>query len=130
MAEKHRLAELQLAIMSVLWEHGEATVADVRRALAPGRKLAHTTVATMLFKLEAKGCAAHRNDGRVNIYRPKLHREQVTRTMVADLADRLFAGDLAEMACHLVDECEVSPGSLLRLKKLIRQKEEELKRDD
>ncbi len=130
MAEKHRLAELQLAIMNVLWERGEATVADVRSSLAPARKLAHTTVATMLAKLEAKGHVAHRSDGRLNIYRPRLRRDQVTRTMVADLAERLFAGNIADMACHLVDECEVSRESLARLKKLIRQKEQELKHGD
>ncbi|HVX59525.1 MAG TPA: BlaI/MecI/CopY family transcriptional regulator [Pirellulales bacterium] len=130
MAEKHKLAELQLAIMHVLWEQGAATVAEVRKALAPQRRLAHTTVATMLAKLEVKGHVTRQSDGRVNVYRPKLRREQVTRTMVADLVQRLFAGDVAEMACHLVDAGDVSRESLARLKKLIRQKEEELKRGE
>ena len=35
MSRKHHLAELQMAIMQVLWDRGEATVAEVRESLAP-----------------------------------------------------------------------------------------------
>ncbi|MGH7136296.1 MAG: BlaI/MecI/CopY family transcriptional regulator [Pirellulales bacterium] len=130
MSSRHRLADLQLAIMNVLWARGEATVAEVRQSLSPGRKLAHTTVATMLTKLESKGAVAHRSDGRMNIYRPTVERDQVSRTMIADLAERLFAGDVEEMMCHLFDECEISKESLARLTKIIRQKEKELEGHD
>ena len=82
MSAKHRLAELQLAIMHVLWDRKKATVAEVRDALRPGRKLAYTTVGTMLSKMEANGQVTHRSDGRVNIYRPLLKRERVRRSMV------------------------------------------------
>ena len=125
-----RLADLQLAIMQVLWERGDATVADVREALRPERKLAYTTVGTMLAKLEAAGYVAHRVDGRVNIYRPLLRRDRVNRSMVSDLADRLFHGDVAEMMCHLLDGCDVSPEEITRLKKLLRDKERELRDAD
>lgn len=130
MARKHHLAELQLAIMHVLWDRGEATVAEVREALLPRRSLAYTTVATMLAKLEAQNKVTHRSDGRVNVYRATVKRERVSRSMVADLAERLFSGDVTEMVCHLLDECDVSRAELARLKKLIRQKEEELRDAD
>ncbi|MDA7503859.1 BlaI/MecI/CopY family transcriptional regulator, partial [bacterium] len=86
---KVQLAELQLAIMQVLWEKDEATVAEVREALKPDRSLAHTTVGTMLAKLEASGHVAHRTEGRVNVYRSLLEQEQVSRSMITDLAERL-----------------------------------------
>ena len=82
---KHQLATLQLAIMQVLWERGEATVADVREALHKSRPLAHTTVGTMLAKMERNGQVRHRSDGRVNIYRAAVQRENVRRSMLADL---------------------------------------------
>lgn len=129
MGKRHQLAELQLAIMQVLWERGEATVAEVRLALQPGRQLAHTTVGTMLAKMEEKGQVAHRSDGRVNIYRARIKQEQVSRTMVSQLAERLFAGDVTEMMCHLLDGSNVSRDELARLKKLIREKERELDDD-
>lgn len=130
MSNKHRLAALQLAIMRVLWDRREATVGEVRDALAPGRILAYTTVGTMLAKMEEKGQVAHRSDGRVNIYRPKIKREQVSRLMVSDLAERLFEGDVTQMMCHLLDSRDVTRQELAELKKLIRQKEREATDDN
>ncbi len=130
MSGKHHLAELQLAIMHVLWEKGEANVGDVRAALKPTRPLAYTTVGTMLAKMEEKGHVTHRSDGRVNIYRAKIRRDQVSRSMVSDLANRLFEGDVTEMVCHLLDGREVTLDDLAELKRLIRKKERELKDDE
>ena len=127
MSKKHRPAELQLAIMQVLWERGEATVGEVREALQPQRPLAYTTVGTMLSKMEERGQVTHRSDGRVNVYRAKIRREQVSRSMVKDLAQRLFAGDVTQMVSHLLEGCEAGREELAELKKLIRQKEQELR---
>lgn len=127
MTEKHHLAKLQLAIMQVLWDRGEVTVADVQEALKPDRDLAYTTVGTMLAKMEGNGQVDHRSEGRSNIYRPLVQRNEVSQTMVSDLADRLFRGDVSQLMCSLLDGCDVSPDELARLKKLIRDKEKELK---
>lgn len=125
MVKKHRLADLQLAIMHVLWERGSATVAEVRAALQPERDLAHTTVGTMLAKMEDNGQVRHRNDGRVNIYRPAIRRDQVSKSMVNDLADRLFGGDVKEMVCHLLDGQDLTPDDLAELRRMIRTREKE-----
>src|ERR1041385_2908958 len=53
-SKTHRLGDLQLQIMKVLWEKGEGTVADVHGAVGSERNLAYTTVATMLRKMEAR----------------------------------------------------------------------------
>ncbi len=126
---KKRLADLQLAIMQVLWDLGEATVAVVKTKLEPQRTLAYTTVGTMLSKLEVSGHVTHRVEGRINIYRAILQRDQASRSMVSDLADRLCAGDITQLVCHLLDNRDVSLDELTALKKLIRQKEQELKND-
>ena len=129
MSDKHHLAALQLAIMQVLWDRGEATVAEVRESLHKSRPLAHTTVATMLTKMEQNGQVAHRHVGRVLVYRPAIQQECVHQSMVTDLAERLFQGDLTEMVSNLLDGCEVSADELSRLRRLIRQKEKELGND-
>ncbi|MDA1015687.1 MAG: BlaI/MecI/CopY family transcriptional regulator [Planctomycetota bacterium] len=129
MEQKRRLAELQLAIMQVLWDSGEATVADVRDALRPGRELAYNTVGTMLTKMEANGQVQHRSEGRVNLYSAAWKRDQVSQSMVSDLAERLFRGNVSELMCHLFDGCDVTRDDITQLKRLIRQKEKEL-RDD
>ena len=81
----------------------------------------------MLAKMEAKGLVEHRSDGRVNLYRPIVEREQVRRSMMADLAERLFQGDVSQMLCHLLDGEGVTQEDLAELKRLIRRKERELK---
>ncbi len=127
MSEKHQLARLQLAIMQVLWDLDEASVSAVQQALQPERDLAYTTVGTMLAKMEVNGQVTHRTEGRSNIYRALLPREKVSQSMVADLAERLFRGDVSQLMCSLLDGSDVSPEELARLKKLIRQKEKELR---
>ena len=126
MSRKHRLADLQMAIMQVLWDKSEATVAQVREALLPDRELAYTTVGTMLSKMEGNGQVTHRSDGRVNIYKPAIKPDQVKRRMLTDLAVRLFAGDVGDLVCCLLDGVDVSPDDLAEIKRLIRRKEQEL----
>ena len=124
------LAQLQLAIMDVLWDRSEATVGQVREVLNETRTLAYTTVGTMLIKMERRGFVEKRRGaGRAFLYRASIDRSQVSRSMVSDLATRLFAGDVSEMFCHLLAECDVSREELGRLKKLIREKERELNND-
>lgn len=126
MGRKHQLAELQLAIMHVLWDKKEATVAEVREALEPNRPLAHTTVATMLTKMEQNGQVSRRSIGRTLLYRAAVRRDTVCTSMVADLAKRLFQDDVPGMVNYLLDGCDVSREELDQLKSLIASKEAEL----
>lgn len=126
MIRKQHLAKLQMAIMQVLWDREEATVAEVREALLPERQLAYTTVGTMLSKMENNGQVEHRSDGRVNIYQASIGPGQVKRTMLSDLASRLFSGSVTDVVCHLLDGRPVSRDELSELRKLIQDKENEL----
>jgi predicted transcriptional regulator len=126
MVRKHRLGDLQLAIMRVLWRRGEAAVADVHGALEAERGLAPTTISTMLAKMEEKGVVDHRQEGRRYIYRPSITEAEVRRSMVGDLTQRLFQGDAAALVSHLIAEHEIDAGELDELRQLIaRQRREE-----
>ena len=114
-----RLGKLQLQIMRVLWEQGEGTVTDVHAALLETHGLAPTTIATMLKKMEGKGVVAHRTEGRRFVYYPTVTQATVTKTMVADLAERLFDGSAAALASHLIAEHEVQSRELDALRGLI-----------
>jgi BlaI family transcriptional regulator, penicillinase repressor len=110
-----RLGDLQLAILNVLWEHGEASAAEVHRELAEDRGLAPTTIATMLTKMEAKGVVAHHTEGRRFIYRPTVSESEVRHSMVAQLTARFFGGDAAALVTHLISEHEIDPQELAAL---------------
>jgi len=109
------LSALQLTVMRVLWIRGEATTAEVVADLGARRGLAHTTVATLLTRLERRGVLAQRREGRTLIYRALFSEPEVRRSMVADLVATLFRGDPSALVAHLVREDEVAPGDLARI---------------
>jgi BlaI family penicillinase repressor len=117
-----RLGDLQLRIMKILWQRGEANVSDVLDTLGSAKDLAYTTVATMLRKMEVKGLVTHRIEGRTFIYRPRIREEEVTRTMADHLVDRVFEGSLTEVVSHLLSTREVSKDELETLEQLIAER--------
>jgi predicted transcriptional regulator len=112
-----RLSELQIAVMRVLWSRGETSTADVAAELAEERNLKHTTVATLLTRLEKRGIVAQRRDGRHLFYRAIAGEAQVRRSMVADLVGALFDGDARALVAHLVQESEIAPGDLAKVRR-------------
>jgi len=115
------LSELQIAVVRVLWRSGEASVTDIATALAAERGLKHTTVATLLTRLERRGVVKQRRDGRQLIYAALVSESQVRRSMVADLVGSLFGGDARKLVAHLVSESEIAPGDLARVRKKLRK---------
>jgi BlaI family penicillinase repressor len=116
---RHTLGDLQHAIMKVLWSSGEATTAEVHDALYAERRLAPTTIATMLRKMEDKGVVAHRVDGRHFVYRATVSEDEVRSSMVGELLDRLFAGDPAALVSHLVTDRGMDEDELEGLRSLL-----------
>jgi len=122
----HRLGDLQLKIMKILWQRAEVTVAEVHQTLGLEMNLAYTTVATMLRKMEARGLVRHRTEGRSFVYRPVVAAEAVSRSMIDHLIDRVFEGNLAGMVSHLLTTREVSREELVQLERLIAERKRSL----
>lgn len=129
MSKPLRLGDLQVAILRVLWDEGEASVARVTDAIA-GKRRAPTTIATMLTKMERRGLVEHRVEGRQFIYRPLLSEQQVTHTLVADLTQRLFEGDVSALVTHLLRSEEIDREELVRLRAMIVERERKEAGDD
>ena len=122
----HRLGDLQLQIMKLLWSRTEASVADLHQSLQDEKELAYTTIATMLRKMEARGLVKHRLEGRSFIYRAAVREDAVTRGMADHLVDRLFAGSLTDVVSHLLSTREVGLDELSELERLIAQRRKDL----
>ena len=116
------LSELQIAVVRVLWRNGETSVSDIAKVLGDERGLKHTTVATLLTRLEKRGVVEQRREGRQLIYRALISEPQVRRSMVADLVGSLFGGDSRELVAHLVRESDLAPGDLENLRKRLARK--------
>src|SRR6476469_9996062 len=116
-----RLTALQLAVMQVLWSRDEASVANVQRAMT-GRRLALTTVATMLVRLEQRGLVSHRAEGRQYIYRSRVSPAEVRETVTRELLRSLFDGDVAAFVSQLLDARKLTREEISDLQRLVRDK--------
>ena len=121
MPERHDITELQLSILRILWQRGEATVAELWEALYEERGLAQTTVATLVARLQRRGIVARRTRDRQFLYRAAITEADVRHSMVSELTERLFGGDPAALVNHLVSASDMSPGDLARLKQILRK---------
>jgi len=119
MADRHEITELQLAILRLLWERGEATVAELWEALYEQRGLAQTTIATLVARLQRRGIVARRTRDRQYVYRATITEADVQHSMVSELTERLFDGDAAALVTHLIAASDMSPGDLARVKRMI-----------
>lgn len=122
----HRLGDLQLKILQVLWDRGEAAVSMVHDALGGSRAFAYTTVATMLRKMEVRKLVTHREEGRMYIYRAMVGAAEVSRSVSDHLVNRLFDGSVTEVVNHLLTTREVTKAELNELEKMIAERKRTL----
>lgn len=115
------LTELELEIMKVVWDCDTVTVRDVYERLATKRKLAYTTVMTMMKILVEKGFVARDDSERTYVYRATKKREQVLGRMVRDFVDRVFSGSAEPLLVQLVDDRKLSQDDIERLAEYARK---------
>lgn len=112
-----RFTDRELDVMSVLWERGDATVAEVQHRLAD--ELAYTTVLTVLRTLEEKGHVGHKEEGRAYRYHPLVAREAAGARALGRLVDRVFGGSAELLLTQLVSERDLSEAELERMRRLL-----------
>jgi predicted transcriptional regulator len=111
------LTEAELGIMTVLWRLGEGTVAEVRDAIP--RRLAYTSVSTLLRILEQKGVVGSRKEGRGHLYRPRVAKQAYQAVSLRHLVGRLFDGAPVSLVRRLLEEEDLSPEELRELRRLV-----------
>ncbi|HLI85356.1 MAG TPA: BlaI/MecI/CopY family transcriptional regulator [Bryobacteraceae bacterium] len=108
----------ELEIMKIVWERERATVRDVYEALLERRKVAYTTVMTMMKILEQKGFLKKSQEERAYVYRAAQPKRQVIGVMVRDFINRVFNGSAEPLLVHLVEEHHLSPKDLEEIARL------------
>jgi BlaI family transcriptional regulator, penicillinase repressor len=120
--KNEQLTPLELEIMKVLWEIGPATVQMVQQKLE--RKLAYTTVQTMLNLLHTKGKVKRTIKNRAYNYHPTVTRKKAIGEMVGDLIDRVFGGSAEGLVMSLLETKHITPEKLSELNKAIADSKE------
>ena len=124
MTDRPALSKGEMEVARVLWELGSASVRQVHEALPADREVDFTTVQTYLRRLETKGYAKAKLDGRMRIYAPRVRPRTVIRETVDDLIDRLFGGDTMPLMKHLIEDRGIGEEDLAQLRKLLDQTDE------
>jgi len=114
-----KLGKVQLQIMQVLWNRGEATAREITDTLNQMAPIAHSTTQTLLRKLEQKGAVAHETRDRVFIFRPLSRQADVSESAARDLLTRVFGGSVYGLVSHLLKHERVSEDEMRRLRELI-----------
>ena len=98
-----RLSRLELRIMEVLWRRGASSVREIQESLPEKGRPAHTTVQTILTRLEAKAAVRRaKKIGNAHIYEPVITRGATQRLLVDELL-AFFGGRAAPLVSHLIE---------------------------
>ena len=113
------LTDAEAKVMSVLWRKERATVADVVAVLKKQRPVSYSTVQTILRILEEKAYVTHEKVARAFIYRPRVDERQAQRSALRHMVSRLFNGSPSLLVLNVLEDDQIEPDELSRLKKLI-----------
>jgi predicted transcriptional regulator len=112
------LTDLELELMQVLWDRGESPVRDVMEAL-PERRLAYTTVATVLKVLEKKRFVSSHKGERTHLYTALVSREAYEKKSVHHLVDKVFRGEPSSFVMQLLRETKLTSEEIESFRKLL-----------
>ncbi len=86
------LTPLELDIMKAVWERPSITVREVQEAIRPHRKLAYTTVMTLMHRLFNKGFLTRKMEAKAHVYEPAVGYTDVRDAQVERLIKDFFSG--------------------------------------
>jgi predicted transcriptional regulator len=115
------LTEAEYRLMDVVWDLGNATVAEVHARLEQ-HPIAYTTVLSTLTILERKGYVRHTVRGKANVYRPRVERDAARRTVVANVLTTFFGGSTRALMLNLLEAETLGPEEERRLRALLEDK--------
>jgi len=121
-AQKSIPTDQELEILKVIWQRGQATVREVYQDLLKQRKIAYTTVLTMMGILERKGHLKKTAGERAYVFSPAQPQAQVVDGMVKEFVKRVFNGSPKPLLVHLVGDRELSPSELDEIENLVKNR--------
>lgn len=119
--EQKLLTETELEFMNVIWALGEATVNDVIENLPEDRKVAYTSVSTILRILQQKNVLSARKEGRGHVYIPLLQKSDYESRTLNHVVDKVFDGTPIALVRQLLGSIKMKPEELSELKELVEQ---------
>lgn len=122
------LANAELAVMTLLWEHNKPmTARDIREQLYPDANRAqHGTVQRLLQRLEEKGFVKRDKSIAVHFFVAAISRETYAGHQLETLANKLTAGSFAPLITHLVEQRKITLDEVNRIWRILDEHKNEV----
>lgn len=114
-------SDLELQILSLLWQHGPMTVRQVLDALPDKRSRAYTTVLSTMQVMEKKSFLTHTQEGTAHLYAPKLSRTKVLGEHMRKIVSHVFGGSRAAAIQQLLSDTPLSESEFTQIESLIQK---------
>lgn len=123
-------SDLEMQILSVLWNRGDSTVREVLEAMPDGKKRAYTSILSIMQVMEKKGLLKHTNRGTAHVYSPAVNRRKIIQPFMCKVLNEVFAGKPSAMMQALLTETSVSESEMARIQKLLKEVNNKKNRKD
>ncbi len=118
-----RLSKLELTIMEALWTKGPCSVREIHETFPAKKKLAYSSVQTMVYRLEAKKALRRvKKIGTAFIFEAAVSREAAQRKLIDDLLG-LFGGRSRPIIAHLIESGSFTREDVRDAEKLLSEHE-------
>lgn len=113
-----------MEVLHHVWQLKEATVNEVRNRILEHRKVAYTTIMTVMKNLANKGYLQYHKEGKKYVYSPGKQPETVRSGLIKNLVQKVFKGSPTALVQTLVQNEDLSREEREEIKKLIHEMEE------
>ncbi|MEO2017551.1 MAG: BlaI/MecI/CopY family transcriptional regulator [Fuerstiella sp.] len=117
--------EVELNILTVLWDQGSATVRQVHNVLSGQRDTGYSTTLKMMQVMHQKGLLKRDDTVRPQLYRPSQSAQKAQRSLINDLVQKAFGGAASRLLVQALSAKDISDDELTEIKELIRKMEEQ-----
>lgn len=113
------IGDAEMEVLTHVWELQHATVAQVHERILQNRRVAYTTVMTMMQNLTKKGYLTFDRDGQTYVYRAAVAPSRVRKDLLGHLMQKAFKGSPAALVQTLVEQEDLSETDREAIRSLI-----------
>ena len=126
---EERIPDAELEVLAYVQRRGGATGKEVRKGIADWRPLSHSSVMTLLGRLQDRGLVRRERSAgeREYVYHATATRDQAVEPILRRLLNRVFEGDSASLVSSLFETRPPTPEEIERLEGLIEELRQEHK---
>ena len=117
------LGDLEAVVLASLWEGGELSTPQVFEQVGVPRRLAYTTILTILQRLHRKGLVTRQAAGKSHVYAPALSRDQFSERRAEVLAAAMVKLGSAGVSAFLSEASRLDPEFLAELRAQLKDAE-------